>query len=165
MGQHSEDLKKDSPNHSLICKFLEPFYMKICNVYYKIRKRATEMGLCGKCDENRSPSSKITRDLTVAQREMWTVELTKNQQTLFKLRRAVPRKLHTLWSDILTDIGLGMADAVKESDARCVLKRYLMLKALQPMLATVGFRWHFFFKRLFKKDGFWANKKYWLANK
>ena len=37
---------------------------------------------------------------------------------------------------------------------------------LQPMLATVGFFWQFLFlKRLFKKHGFWANKKYWLANK
>ena len=34
------------------------------------------------------------------------------------------------------------------------------------MLATVGIRWQFFFlKPLFKKHGFWANKKYWLANK
>ena len=34
------------------------------------------------------------------------------------------------------------------------------------MLATVGFFWQFLFlKRLFKKDGFSANKKYWPANK
>ena len=50
------------------------------------------------------------------------------QKTKFTLRRAVPRKLRTLWSDLFTDIALSMADATKESEARKAL-RYLMLKA------------------------------------
>ena len=52
------------------------------------------------------------------------------QKTKFTLRRAIPRKLRTLWSDLFTDIALSMADATKESEARKVLKRYLMLKAV-----------------------------------
>ena len=57
------------------------------------------------------------------------------QKTNFRLRRVVPRKLYTLWSDLLTDIALGMADATKESEVRKALKRYLMLKAvlIQPV--------------------------------
>ena len=57
------------------------------------------------------------------------------QKTNFRLRRVVPRKLYTLWSDLLTDIALGMADATKESEARKALKRYLMVKAVlvQPV--------------------------------
>ena len=38
--------------------------------------------------------------------------------------------MRTLWSDILTDIALGVADATKESQVRKALKRYLMLKAV-----------------------------------
>ena len=42
----------------------------------------------------------------------------------------MPRKLNTLWSDIMTDIALGMADATTESEAWLALKRYLMAKAV-----------------------------------
>ena len=61
---------------------------------------------------------------------MSTAELTTIQQTKFTLRHTVPGKLNTLLSDILTDLGVGMADATKESDARYVLKKYLMLNAV-----------------------------------
>ena len=56
------------------------------------------------------------------------------------LRRTVPRKLYTLWSDLLTDIALGLADATKESEARRALKRYLMVKAvlIQPVRGGGG---------------------------
>ena len=46
------------------------------------------------------------------------------------LRRVVPKKLCTLWSDIITDVALGMSDATRESEARMALKRCLMLKAV-----------------------------------
>ena len=46
------------------------------------------------------------------------------------MRGAVPRKLRTLWSDILTDIALSMADGKMESVVRRTLRRYLMLKAV-----------------------------------
>ena len=39
-----------------------------------------------------------------------------------------------------------------------------LMGRLSPLLAAVGVRWQFFFKRLLKK-GFWAKKKYWPANK
>ena len=62
------------------------------------------------------------------------------QKTKFMLRRWVPRKLCTLWSDLLTDIALGMADASKESEALRALKRYLMVKAvlIQPVRGGGG---------------------------
>ena len=69
-------------------------------------------------------------DFTTSQREESTAEFMIIQETKFTLRRAVPRKLRTLWADIFTDISLGMADATKESEARKALKRYLMLKAV-----------------------------------
>ena len=52
------------------------------------------------------------------------------QGTKFFLRRAIPRKLCTLWADLLTDIAMEMADATKESGAWRALRRYLMLKAV-----------------------------------
>ena len=64
------------------------------------------------------------------------------QKKKFMLRRTVPRKLCTLWSDLLTDIALGMSDATKESEAWKVLRRYLMLKAvlIQPVRGGGGHR-------------------------
>ena len=58
------------------------------------------------------------------------------------LRQTVPRKLLTLWSDLLTDVALGMADATKESEARIAMKRYFMLKAVlvQPIRGGGGRR-------------------------
>ena len=74
-------------------------------------------------------------DLTDIQRETFLEELKSIQKTKFTLRRTVPKKLSTLWSDLLTDIALGMADATKESEAWRALKKYLMLKAvlIQPL--------------------------------
>ena len=51
------------------------------------------------------------------------------------LRHTLPKKLCTLWSDLLTDIALGMVDATKESESWRAMKRYLMVKAvlIQPI--------------------------------
>ena len=80
-------------------------------------------------------AGRIVRNLTGNQRKDSTAEMISIQKTNFRLRRTVPRKLYTLWSDLLTDIALGMADATKESEARRALKRYLMVKAvlIQPV--------------------------------
>ena len=81
------------------------------------------------------------KDLTRDQREKSILEITSIQKTSFLLRRTIPRKLYTLWSDLLTDIALGMADATKESEARRAM-RYLMLKAVlvQPVRGGGGRR-------------------------
>ena len=86
--------------------------------------------MCDKCDEKRPPTSKITRNLSVGQKDKLRAELTSIQQTKFSLRKTVPRKLNTLWSDIMTDISLGMAGATNETEAWHALKRYTMLKAV-----------------------------------
>ena len=74
-------------------------------------------------------------DLSRSRRDESTEELISIQKTKFRLRRTIPKKLCTLWSDLLTDIALGMADASKESEARKALRRYLMVKAVlvQPV--------------------------------
>ena len=69
-------------------------------------------------------------NLTATQREESTAEFISIQETTFTLRRAVPMKLRTLWSDTLTDIALEIADATVESVVRHALRRYFMLKAV-----------------------------------
>ena len=135
MGQHSNDLTKSSPNYLLVSKFLEPLDKKVCVACNKIVMRCTKKGFCTKCDKSRSNPSGITRDLTEDQRGKNMEELKVIQKTKFMLRRTVPRKLCTLWSDLLTDVAIGLADATKESEAWKALKRYLMLKAvlIQPV--------------------------------
>ena len=130
MGQHPDALTKTSKDYDLICKVLRPYDKKICAGCNKITKRYTAEGFCDKCDEKKPIASKVAEDLTVDQREKSTTEFLKIQETKFVLRRTVPRKLYTLWSDIVTDIALGMSDATRESEARRALKRYLMLKAV-----------------------------------
>ena len=130
MGQHSDNLKKTSGNYDLLCTWLDTFDWKVCANCNKITKRCTAEGSCDKCDVKRPDAHKVVQDLTAGQREMSMVELISIQETKFVLRRAVPRKLRTLWSDIMTDIALKMSDATKESEARGALKRYLMLKAV-----------------------------------
>ena len=126
----------------MICKLLDSLDKKICINCSKIVKQCTEKGLCVNCDEKTPIAGKITRNLTAKQRENSTAELISIQETTFLLRRAVPRKLYTLWSDILTDIALGMADATNESDARKALKRYLKLKSvlIKPVRGGCGYR-------------------------
>ena len=142
MGQHSIDLRKTSKNYRSICKLLESLDRKICVCCHKITKRCTEKGFCDKCDEKRPAASKITRNLTNCERKKSTAELTSIQEAKFLLRRAVPRKLNTLWSDLLKDISLGMVDATTESGARLDLKRYLMLKVvlIRPVMGGGGRR-------------------------
>ena len=114
----------------MICKLLSKYGKRICAGCSKITKRYTADGFCDKCDKTKPNASKVVEDLTLDQREKSTTELMKIQETKFTLRRTVPRKLCTLWSDIVTDVSLGMSDATRESEARRALKRYLMLKAV-----------------------------------
>ena len=78
----------------------------------------------------RPEATKIVNDLTALQRKESTADFLRIQEMKFVLRPSVPRKLCTLWSDILTDIALAMTDATTESEARKALRRYLMLKAV-----------------------------------
>ena len=135
MGQHPKDLERSSVNFSLVDSFLRSLGRKVCVICNRITIRCTVDGFCDKCDKKRPMAGRIVRDLTRNQREKSTAEMISIQKTNFRLRRAVPRKLYTLWSDLLTDIALGMADATKESEARRALKRYLMVKAvlIQPV--------------------------------
>ena len=89
-----------------------------------------QKGFCDKSDVKQPFASKIAMDLTETERKRSSAELISIQGTIFTLRRAVPRKLRTLWSDILTDIALSMADGKMESVVRRALRRYLMLKAV-----------------------------------
>ena len=130
MGQHPKDLERSSVNFSLVDSFLRSLGRKICVICNRIKIRCTVDGFCDKCDKKRPMAGQIVRDLTRNQREKSTAEMLSIQKTNFRLRRIVPRKLYTLWSDLLTDIALGMADAKKESEARRALKRYLMVKAV-----------------------------------
>ena len=131
MGRkHLPDLKKNSVNYKTICHFLKSINRNICVTFNRITMRYTVEGFCDKCDKKRPAPSRLTRDLTINQREESELELTSIQETKFILRRVIPRKLCTLWSDILTDIALGMADATKESEAWNALRRYLMLKVV-----------------------------------
>ena len=102
----------------------------------------TAHGYCDKCDKKRPAASKLTMDLTITQREKSQLDLMSIQETKFALRPVVPRKLCTLWSDLLTDVALGMADATKESEVRKALRRYLMLKAVlvKPVRGGGGHR-------------------------
>ena len=130
MGQHSGDLVKTSPNFVLVDRLLQSLGRKVCIICNRIIIRCTDEGLCDRCDKKRPVVDKILKDLTRDQRDKSVYEITSIQKTSFLLRRTIPRKLHTLWSDLLTDIALGMADATKESEARRAMKRYLMLKAV-----------------------------------
>ena len=140
MGQHSPDLVRSSPNYNLVVQLLKPLERKICVSCNRIVMRCTDKCFCDKCDEKRPAASRIIRDLTGSQRETSTTELLSIQKTKFMLRRTVPRKLCTLWSDLLTDITLEIVDAAKESEARRAFKRYLMLKAVlvQPVRGGRG---------------------------
>ena len=142
MGQHPNDLVKDSPNYLMVSTFLEPLDRKVCVACNRIYMRCTDKGFCESCDKGRPVAKQITRDLTEIQREKSFEMLKSIQKTKFTLRRSVPRKLCTLWSDLLTDIALGMADASKESEALSALKRYLMVKAvlIQPVRGGGGRR-------------------------
>ena len=142
MGQHPADLLKNSPNYAMISTFLEPLERKICVACNRIFMRCTEKGFCESCDKSRPVARQIARDLTEIQRKNYIVALKSIQKTKFMLRRSVPRKLCTLWSDLLTDIAMGMADASKESEAWRALKRYLMVKAvlIQPVRGGGGQR-------------------------
>ena len=135
MGQHSGDLARNSHNFTLVSDLLETLGRKICITCNRITLRCTAEGFCDKCDEKRPVASKIVMDLTESQRHKSTEELKAIQKTKLRLRRTITRKLCTLWSDIMTDIALGMADASKESEPRRALRRYLMVKAvlIQPM--------------------------------
>ena len=140
MGQHSADLVKDS--YTMVSKFLEPLDRKVCVACNRIFMRCTEKGFCVNCDKSRPVARQITRDLTDIQRKNSFEVLKSIQKTKFMLRRTVPRKLCTLWSDLLTDIALGMADASKESEALRALERYLMVEAVlsQPVREGGGQR-------------------------
>ena len=118
IGQHQADLEKTSLNNGLICDLLKSLDKKICSGCRTITKRFTALGLCNKCDKSRPSASKVILDLTTSQREESTARLMNIQETKFTLRRAVPRKLRTVCSDLFTDIALSMADATKESQAR-----------------------------------------------
>ena len=135
MGQHPADLNTTSKNYSLVSNFLKPLDRRICVGCDKIYMRITEDGFCITCDKKRPAAKQITRDLSETQRERFVEELKSIQETKFMFRRTVPRKLCTLWSDLLTDIALGMADAAKETEAWKALRRYLMVKAvlIQPL--------------------------------
>ena len=134
MSKHPGDLAWGGSNFQLICKLFEFLDRKVCVICNRITIRCTEKGLCDKCDEKKPAPGSIIRDLTPSQREKSTLELKEIQKTKFRLRRVVPRKLCTLWSDLVTDVALRMVDAKKKSEARKALRRYLMLKAvlIQP---------------------------------
>ena len=123
MGQYSADLEKTSKNYGLICTFLKSRDRKICITCKRITKRYTAEGFCDKCDGNRPAATVVVMDLTSSERKDSTAKLLSLQSTTLTLRRAVPRKLRTLWSDILIDIALGVSDATKESQVRKALKR------------------------------------------
>ena len=131
MGRkHFADLEKNSANYKSISEFLKSINRNICITCNRITMCYTAERLCEKCDKKRPAPSKLTQDMTTTRRQESDVELASIQEMKFTLRRVIPKKLCTLWSDILTDIALGMADATKESEARNALKRYLMLKAV-----------------------------------
>ena len=123
MGQHPDDLQRSSQNFVLVERLLKPLNRNVCVNCNRITIRCTEKGYCEKCDKKTPRASKMTRDLTTTQRDKSTEEMLSIQTTKFMLRRTVPRKLCTLWSDLLTDIALGLADATNESEARKALKR------------------------------------------
>ena len=143
MSQHYQDLKKNSRRYDSICRFLSSMDKRICIECSRITMRYTAEGLCDKCDKKRPVARGLVSDLTARKREKLREELISIQGTKFVLRRVIPRKLCTLWADILTDIALGMADATKESEALRAFKRYLMVKAvlIKPLRGGGG-RWN-----------------------
>ena len=98
--------------------------------------------MCFKCDKKRFVACSIACDFTGDQIEKLKLEVMSIQKTNFLFRRTVPRKLYRLWSDLLTDIALGMVDAKNKSEAWAALKRFLMVKAvlIQPVRGGGGRR-------------------------
>ena len=129
-GQHAEDHKKSSPNFPIVSSLLESLERRICLTCSRITKRCTAEGHCEKCDVKAPNPNKVTQELTQEQRSRWANDIMKIQQTKFMLRKTVPRRLCSVWSDIVTDISLSMVDAKTEKEALRAFRRYLMLKSV-----------------------------------